>query len=325
MARPRKTEECLEALRHLRETLASPEARAELRQYLANKSSTVVAQAAKLAGEFEIHELRPQLGDAFARFLNHPATSDRGCVAKLQIVRALEALGAPEQAVFLAGIRHVQMEGSFGPPIDTAAGLRAASAIGLVRMNHPNAILEIVTLLVDREADARLGAVRALAYSGRPEAVPLVRLKALQADPSVDVMGECFTVLMAIAPESSLDFVAAYLDAPNAAVAEAAALALGESHESAAIEALKNKWRPEAPESLRRAMLTGLALARQESAFEFLFSLAVTAGEKTAAEVISALAMYRHDDRIRSRVASLVASSHGSQLERTFEAEFTPP
>lgn len=325
MARPRKTEDCLEALSRLRENLASPEARAELRQYLANKSSTVVAKAAKLAAEFELHELRPQLVEAFDRFMSHPATSDRGCAAKMQIVRALEALGAPEQTVFLTGIRHIQMEGSFGPPVDTASGLRAASAMGLVRMNHPDAILEIVTLLVDREADARMGAVRALAYSGRPEAVPLVRLKALQPDPSVNVMGECFTALMAIAPESSLDFVAAYLDAPNAAVAEAAALALGESHQAAAVETLKSRWRPEALVSLRRALLTGLALARQESAFEFLFSLAATAGEKTAAEVLSALAMYRHDERIRSRAATLVASSHSAQLQRTFENEFNPP
>jgi hypothetical protein len=325
MPRPRKTEDCLDALSRLRETLASPESRAELRQYLANKSSAVVAKAAKLAAEFELHELRPQLVEAFGRFMNHPATSDRGCAAKMRIVQALEALGAPEQAVFLAGIRHVQMEGSFGPPVDTAPGLRAASAMGLVRMNHPDAILEIVTLLMDREADARMGAVRALAYSGRPEAVPLVRLKVLQPDPSVDVLGECFTALMAIAPESSLDFVAAYLDAPDAAVAEAAALALGESHQPAAIAALKSRWRPDAREPLRRALLTGLALARQETAFEFLFSLAATAGEKTAAEVLSALAIYRRDDRIRNRVASIVASSHSAQLQRTFEAEFTSP
>src|ERR1700730_2774968 len=153
MAHPRKTEDCLEALSRLREALASPEARAELRHYLANKSTVVVAKAAKLASEFELHELRPQLVEAFERFMNQPATSDRGCAAKMQIVRTLEALGAPEQSVFLAGIRHVQMEGSYGPPIDTGPGLRAASAMGLVRMNHPGAILEIVTLLVDREPD----------------------------------------------------------------------------------------------------------------------------------------------------------------------------
>jgi hypothetical protein len=58
--------------------------------------------------------------------MKDPARADRGCAAKTAVVRALEALAAPEDAIYLAGIRHVQMEGSFGPPIETAA----AFAIG---------------------------------------------------------------------------------------------------------------------------------------------------------------------------------------------------
>ena len=199
--------------------------------------------------------------------------------------------------------------------------------MALVHMHHPDAVLHIVTLLVDREADARIGAVRALAWSERPELVPLLRLKVLAGDESVDVIAECFTALLAVAPARSLDFVAGYLDSSSAAVAEAAALALGQSREPAALDILKNRCAAGAGEWLRRALFAGLALARDDSAFEFLFSLVETAPEKIAAQALSALAIYRHDERIRSRAMALVAGRQGRLLRQVLEAEFglTPP
>lgn len=322
MPRARKTEDCLDELHRLRGSLPAPEAAEQLRPYLRHRSNLVVAKAAKLAREFELYDLRADLVEAFSRFMQDPAKTDRGCSAKTEIVRALESVGAPEGAVFLSGIRHVQMEGSFGPPIDTAAALRAASAMGLVHMNHPDALLEIVTLLMDREADSRLGAVRALAWSGEPASVPLLRLKALQTDPSVDVMGECFTGLLTIAPGSSVDFVARFLDSQNVAIVEAAALALGESHIPAAVEALIHKWGVCPADTLRSALVAGLALARTDSAFEFLFSRIETASEKSAFEIISALAVYRQDDRIRTRVAALAESRQSKTLLEAVAAAF---
>src|SRR2546426_7821857 len=63
------------------------------------------------------------------------------------------ALATPEEAIYLTGIRHIQMEGSYGPPIDTAAALRSASAMALVHMHYPDAVLHVVTLLVDRSEE----------------------------------------------------------------------------------------------------------------------------------------------------------------------------
>jgi HEAT repeat protein len=321
MAQRRRTEDCLEALSRLRENPTAPEARAELGGYLAHKSNLVAAKAAKLTAEYEIQGLEPELVAAFHRFMNHPAVTDKGCAAKAEIVRALEALGAAESEVFLMGIRHIQMEGSFGPPVDTAAGLRAASAMGLVHMNHPDAILELVTLLVDREEDARIGAVRALASAGHPATAPLLRLKVLAGDRSADVMAESFIALLEVTPETSLGFVARYLDSSEGAIAEAAAIALGQCRKPEAIVTLKSKW-PGADQRLRRAVLMGLAAARNDSAFDFLFSLIGTAVEKVAAEAVAALAVYRQDERIRSRVESLVRERQGTLLARTLEAEF---
>jgi HEAT repeat protein len=255
--------------------------------------------------------------------MTNPAVTDKGCNAKTEIVRALEALGAAEADVFLAGIRHIQMEGSFGPPVDTAAELRAASAMGLVHMNHPDAILEIVNLLVDRQDAARAGAVRALSYSGQAATVPLLRFKVMAGDASTDVIAESFVALLAVAPETSLPFVAGYLDSSNAAIAETAAIALGQSRQPEAIATLKSKW-PGASETQRRALLTGLAVARDDGAFEFLFWVVESAIEKVAAEAIAALAIHRQDERIRSRVASLVEQRKGTLLKRALGAEFGP-
>jgi hypothetical protein len=67
-----------------------------------------------------------------------------------------------------------------------------------------------------------------------------------------------------------------------------------------------------------------VAVAREESAFEFLFSLVETATEKTAAEAVAALAMYRHDERIHSRVESIARARSIPSLNRAVAAEFGP-
>ena len=319
----RKIEHALEALSRLRNAGATPEARDELRRYLADKSNLVVAKAARLVRELEFQDMQEQLAEVFARFLKDPVKTDSRCAAKTEIVRALESFGVAAETVFLQGIRHVQMEGSFGPPVDTAAELRAASAMALVHMNHPDAIIECVTLLVDREPDARIGAVRALAFSGRPEAAPLLRLKALQPEESVDVTAECFGALLEIAPARSVPFVAGYLDAHDAAVAEAAALALGQSHQPGAVDAILSRWQPTLGPPVRGALLLGLALAREENAFAFLFSLVASGSEAVAEQAIRALATYRHEERMAGRVRALVEER--PSLQPVFATEFHSP
>src|SRR5690348_9113514 len=96
MAQIRRTEDHLEAISRLRQSPGAPETCTELRKYLTNKSNLVVAKAAKLAAEFELHDLGPQLVEAFHRFMKDPVKTDKRCEAKTEIVRALEAWGAAE-------------------------------------------------------------------------------------------------------------------------------------------------------------------------------------------------------------------------------------
>ena len=75
---------------------------------------------------------------------------------------------------------------------------------------------------------------------------------------------------MHIEPGRSLEFVAAYLDDEEVAIAEGAALALGESHREEALEILK---RHVGPSILRPTVLLAIALLRNDAAVEYLRSL----------------------------------------------------
>ena len=132
---------------------------------------------------------------------------DRRCAAVTEIVSALYELDYTEPAPFLKGIKHVQLEASFGPPVDEAAKLRAVSAQGLLRTRHQDALSEVLPLLTDCEPAARAGTVRALAANGGEAGVLLLRLKVLSGDAEAAVLGECFAGLLAAAPEKSVGFV----------------------------------------------------------------------------------------------------------------------
>src|SRR5262245_7333542 len=130
---------------------------------LRHRSNHVVGRAARAAREAGLATLAPALAAAFPRFLEDPIRRDPGCVAKTEIVHTLLALDHPAPNVFLPGASHVQREPAFSPPVDTAAELRATSAMALVVTGHPAALTTCVGLLVDPEPAARAGAIRALA------------------------------------------------------------------------------------------------------------------------------------------------------------------
>jgi len=264
-----RLEDRLAALGDLRRDPDTPEARKELAKCLASKINLLAAKAARIVGDCKVDGFAPQLVEAFARFMIDPVASDRRCEAKLAIAKALEDLEYPSPDAFLRGIRHVQMEPSFGPPVDTAIELRSISAIGLVRTNYPDVGVELVTLLADKQRDARVGAARAIAYWGTLAGALLLRLKVLTGDRETEVIGECFSGLLHIEAARALDFVAGYLDDENDGIAEGAALALGESRRAEAFDILKQR----AKSHLRPTVLLAIALLRNDAAVEYLRSL----------------------------------------------------
>src|SRR4029077_17848005 len=81
------------------------------------------------------------LQQCFSRFEQNPAKSDPACRAKLAVLDALDHLEHPDPAPFLQGARLVQKEASWGPPVDTAGGVRARAIVALARIGFADLAL----------------------------------------------------------------------------------------------------------------------------------------------------------------------------------------
>ena len=322
MARAKALEEMLEALARARRDPASAETLVLLRRVLAGKSSHAVASAADIAGEAEIEALVPELVAAFERLLTQPVRNDPGCTGKAAIANALYRMGAAEIGVYLKGIRHLQLEPVWGGKADTATGLRGTCALALVRVHYPDYLAELADLLADKEAPARRMAAQALAYSENPAAVPVLRLKARLGDDDPQVLSECLLALLAIAPAGGLEFTAGFLERPEPEVAEAAALALGGSRLRGALPILTAWWERTFDTALRRSALLAVAMLKHDDAIHHLLSLVATAPALHARDALRALALYRHDARLRAQVETALEERGDAALRGVFATAF---
>ncbi|HST79086.1 MAG TPA: HEAT repeat domain-containing protein [Verrucomicrobiae bacterium] len=321
MRKPDPVEEALDRLAALKNEAAGPPLIAQLKAFLKNRSNVVVAKAAKGVSHVRAMEVVPDLVAAFHRLMEDPAKQDKGCAGTTEIVNALYELDYMEPEVFLQGIHHVQMEGSFGPPVDAAAKLRAISALALARTGHPAALDEVVSLLVDEWPDARVGAVRALAVNGGVTGALLLKLKLLTGDNEPDVLAECFSGLLTAAPERSLRLIEGFVDSEELAVAEAALLALGSSRLPEGFDLLKARWETAAG-PLRKTVLLAIGMVRSDSAVEFLLALLVDCSSATAKDVLAGLALFRDNEKIRRRVESVVARRNEKSINEIFAQQF---
>jgi hypothetical protein len=320
MARNDPVEQALDRLGELRRK--PPNDLGELRAFLRDRSNLVVSKAARLCAELDARSLIPDLVGAFQRLMADAPRRDKRCAALTQIIAALYQLDYPEPALYLQSIRHRQLEASFGPPVDAAAKLRGLGAQGLLRTRHPNALHEVVPLLVDSEPPARIGAVRALAANGGDGGLLLLQLKALTGDTEPEVMAECFAGLLSDGSERSVTFVAQYLDSEDPALVEAAILALGDSRNQLAFEILKQKWGRTANAQARKIILLAMASSRREDPIAFLISVVKEAAMQTAADAVEALSVYRSNDRIRKLLADAIAERNQPAVTDAFRLRF---
>jgi len=266
----------------------------------------VVARASEIAGDYQLTPLESCLAEAFGRFMLNPVKVDPGCLAKAAIADALYRMDAYQADLYLRGIGHVQMEPVWGGREDTAAKLRGTCALALVRINYDHAMLELAQLLADPEPEARTSAARAIAYAGNvAEGEPLLRYKALIGDDNPQVLSDCFGALLQLAPDTSLAFVAGFLQREDAAVQSAAAVALGESHLVQAFPFLETAWEDAFEPELKKTLMLAMALLRQERALSFLLAL-VAEGNRPGRHALEALNMYRGDTRIWPRVEAAI-------------------
>lgn len=292
-----------------------------LKGALAARHCRVAARAARLAEDALLYELVPALQAAYARFLDKPLKQDPSSIAKKAIARALVALDCNDAEFFSRGLQYRQLEPVWGGTADTAADVRASCAMGLVASGYPRALVELTALLHDPEAAARVGAVRAIACGNPREAELLLRSKAIAGDAEPQVLGECFTSLLSVEPDETLGFVAGYLAHSDDAVRELAALALGESRLDGALAPLQEAWGGVLlSDEFRRALLRAAAAHRSESAFDWLLSIVAEARPAVALEVVEALAIYRHNPKLKQRLEAALRGRANEQLVSRFAA-----
>ena len=315
----RLTEAALKkALAEVHDARAAPDAPASrevLRRALASPSSFVVEAAARVVADHELGDHAAALVGAFPRFV---AGRDRdpGCNAKTAIVAALVRLRIDADDVYRSAIRLRQIEPAYGKPVDTAVTLRADAAAGLAQGGRPDAAVDIAELLADAEWPARAGAARALAMCPRDAAEPLLRYKVRIGDPEAPVVGECLRALLAMSPDA-LPLAVGLLAHEDAALAEQAALAIGESRLDGAFEALSAYVAAEPTRDRKKTALVAIGLLRRDVAQDYLLHHVDGSDVDMAMAAVEALAIYRHDARVRDRVlAAARARGDAGLIER---------
>jgi HEAT repeat protein len=307
-ARPRPEEAKLDALNALDSSADRAVQNEAIRRALQDKHARVVAKGATLAGERMLHERIADLVDAYARFLVEPVKRDPACLAKKAIAGALVALECRDVEFYLAGLRYQQLEPVWGGTADSAVDVRCHCALGLVNSGYFRAIPELAALLNDPEKHARGGAVRAISCGPPREAEPLLRFKLFIGDADPEVLAECFTALLAIAPEESLPLIAARLSDKDDSVRDFAALALGESRHPAALQYLQKAWEDVlVRDDMRAVLIRAAAVHRSEPAFDWLISIIENGSAKQADVAADAISVYERNVKLMERMKAALA------------------
>jgi HEAT repeat protein len=314
----RSFEEQIAALDRLRQQ--APEACiAPLRKALEHRNNFVVGKAADLVRDFQLQQLIPELLIAFERFFENPVKSDPQCWAKNSLSRALAAFEHQDAAVFLHGMRHIQLEPVWGGSSDTAGTLRATCALALVQCRsllEPDLLAHLVELFADKDKAVRIEAARAIEQVGSPSAALLLRLRAVLGADEPEVLGACYSGILRVEGASAIPWISRFLASSDDPAAEAA-LAIAGTHSVQGLNILCERFTEESDPWFRSVLLSAIALTRQDAAADFLLELVRT--ESLQAEgAIEAILRSTPSDEITKRLEKLVAGNQ--RLARAFAA-----
>jgi hypothetical protein len=299
-------------LRPLRNGEKSDAAIAELQRLLESPRlhGMVLKMTAELAEKWDAHSLAPALVIAAESLAPAPEIHKRdpGCEGKQAVLHALATWEADVPAFYHAAARWIQREPVQRGTIDTAAECRGLAAIGIAQTSFgkSESLLVIIDLLADTEATTRLRAAQALAIWRGTETVPLLRMKALAGDASADVLGETLVGLLRHDPRGHVDFVAKFLDNEEPAIVEVAALALGESHQPAALQPLTAAWDRLDRQPIATTLLMAIALLRTEESVAWLLEKLEKERLSIVQQLLHALRIYKGDARIAQRVKDIL-------------------
>jgi HEAT repeat protein len=319
----RSFEEQLAALDALRQL--PPEAAIDpLRKALQHRNNFVVSKAADLVRQLQLTQLTPDLLTAFDRFFDDPIKTDPQCWAKNALSRALATFEHQDAAVFLRGMKHIQLEPVWGGSSDTAGTLRATCALALVQcrsLREADLLAHLVDLLADKDKTVRVEVVRAIEQVGSLSAALLLRLRAIlgssprkpdrspdqDSDEEPEVLGACYSGILRIEGASAIPWVSRFLSDADDSAAEAA-LAIAGTHTPQGFEVLRDRLATEADPWFSSALLSAIALTRQEAALEFLLDQVRTESPQ-AEPAIEAILRAMPSQEVTTRLEKLVAGN----------------
>jgi hypothetical protein len=261
----------LEALRDLSPEAAQP----ELAKALNLRNNFLVAKAAALTLHHRLTGLTPNLADAFRRFLENSAKSDPQCWAKNALAKTLAAFEYQEPEIFLSGMRHIQLEPIWGGSADTAGTLRGACALALVQcreLNSHRVLTHLTPLFADKELSVQVNVVRAVEQVGTDSAALLLRLRAELGSNAPELLSACYSGVLALEGSAAIPWVARFLPPEDDPAAEAA-LAIAQTHTPEAFHLLRTTFTKARDAWFRTAVLSAIALTRQQEATDWLLDL----------------------------------------------------
>ena len=261
----------LEALRDARPEAAEP----ELTKALNLRNNFLVAKAAALTLHHRLTGLTPNLAASFPRFLENGAKSDPQCWAKNALAKTLAAFEYQEPELFLTGMRHIQLEPVWGGTADTAGTLRGTCALALVQCREVDShrlLIHLIPLFVDKELPVRVDAVRAVVQVGSDSAALLLRLRAELASDEPELLGACYSGVLALEGPAAIRWAAQFLTLEDDAAAEAAA-AIAQTHTLEAFQLLRTTFAKARDSWFGTAILSAVALTRQQQATDWLLDL----------------------------------------------------
>src|SRR5687768_9988442 len=214
------------------------------------------------------------------------------------------------------------MEAIWGGSTDVAVDLRATCARALSRLNTKNTLPALSDLLGDAQAPVRAAAAQAIGHCGRPEGSLPLRLKIRIGDSEPGVMSECFAALLKLLGEEAIPLIEPFLSNANDDLRDAAAMALGESRLVPAYELLRARFDREITVDARQPLLIGIALSRHPESLDVLLRVVDDEPIPTAVQAVAALAIYKNDPTVSTRIRDVVKSRDDANLTAEFTKRF---
>jgi HEAT repeat protein len=298
---------------------------AELRKALTHRNNFLVSKAARMVADKELFALLPDVLAAYERFFCNAEKSDPQCWAKNALVKALATLEHRQKDAYLRGLRHHQMEGSYGGLTDTAGALRGACTHALVNcpgLNDTDLLGLLLEPLTDTDKTVRMEAARALGQVGGPSAALILRLRALLGKDDPEVLGAVYSALLAVEGSAAVTLVSAALEAGDDQAAEAA-FALSDLRAPEALAALITRLRAGADGWFGGVLLSAIALTRLPESMDFLLAL-IERDTRHAPVAIEAISRIAPSDEVRARVKKAVEQAGSPRLEQAFRQHLPP-